>query len=63
MLKGEWLMVILAIGVGMILSASNVKYRDIKCTIPFGTQLWLFVILIIYPSSILPEKLSIADCA
>jgi len=49
-------LVILATGVGMILAALNVKYRDIKYAIPFGTQLWLFITPIIYPTTLVPEK-------
>lgn len=49
-------LVFLALGVGMILSAINVKYRDIKYTLPFIIQLWLFITPIIYPTSIIPEK-------
>ena len=49
-------LVLLASGVGMILAALNVKYRDVKYAIPFGIQLWLFVTPIIYPTSIIPER-------
>ena len=49
-------LILLALGCGMILSSLNVKYRDIKYTIPFIIQIWLFVTPIIYPISILPEK-------
>ncbi len=48
--------VALVLGVGMILAALNVKYRDIKHAIPFGIQLWLFLTPIIYPTSIVPER-------
>ena len=47
---------LLAVGVGMWLSALNVKYRDIRFALPFLIQLWLFVSPVIFPSSILPEK-------
>lgn len=47
---------LLAVGVGMWLSALNVKYRDIRFALPFVIQLWLFVSPVIFPSSILPEK-------
>lgn len=47
---------LLALGVGMWLSALNVKYRDIRFALPFVIQLWLFVSPVIFPSSILPEK-------
>jgi lipopolysaccharide transport system permease protein len=49
-------LVLLALGVGMFLAALNVKYRDVKYTIPFIVQLWLFLSPIIYPTSIIPER-------
>lgn len=49
-------LVLLAMGIGMILSSLNVKYRDIKYAIPFLIQTLLFVTPIIYPSSIAPER-------
>jgi lipopolysaccharide transport system permease protein len=49
-------LILLALGLGMIFSSLNVKYRDIKYTIPFMLQIWLFITPIIYPISILPEK-------
>ncbi len=52
-------LIFLALGLGMIFSSLNVKYRDIKYAIPFMIQLWLFVTPIIYPISILPEKYKI----
>jgi lipopolysaccharide transport system permease protein len=39
-----------------VLAALNVRYRDVKYTIPFVTQIWMFLTPIIYPSSYLPEK-------
>ena len=47
---------LLALGVGMWLSALNVKYRDIRYAIPFIIQLWMFVSPIIYPATMIPEK-------
>ncbi len=47
---------ILAMGVGMWLSALNVKYRDVKYALPFMIQIWMFVSPIIYPASFIPEK-------
>lgn len=44
-----------ALGVGLWLSALNVKYRDVQYTIPFLTQVWLFLTPIAYPTSIVPE--------
>jgi lipopolysaccharide transport system permease protein len=48
---------LLALGVGMWLSALNVKYRDIRYTIPFLVQLWMFASPVIYPASMLNGKL------
>jgi lipopolysaccharide transport system permease protein len=33
----------------------NVQFRDVRYTIPFLTQLWLFATPIAYPSSLLSE--------
>ena len=45
-----------ALSVGLWLSALNVKYRDVRYTIPFLTQLWLFVTPVAYASSLVPSK-------
>ena len=42
-----------ALGVGLWLSAMNVKYRDIRYTIPFLTRLWFFITPVVYPTSLL----------
>lgn len=41
-----------AIGLGLFLSAVNVKYRDVRYALPFFIQLLLFVTPVIYPASI-----------
>ena len=41
-----------SLGIGLWLSALNVQYRDVRYTIPFLTQLWLFATPVIYPSSL-----------
>ena len=46
---------ITSLGVGLWLAALNVQYRDVRYTIPFLTQLWLFATPIAYPSSLLSE--------
>jgi len=43
------------LGVGLWLSALNVQFRDVRYTIPFLTQFWLFATPIAYPSSLLSE--------
>src|SRR5438067_3945264 len=50
------LAVMTALGVGLWLSALNVQYRDVRYTIGFLTQFWLFATPVAYPSSIVPEK-------
>jgi lipopolysaccharide transport system permease protein len=47
---------LLAVGVGMWLSALNVKYRDIRYAIPFLIQIWMFASGVIMPVSMLPPK-------
>jgi lipopolysaccharide transport system permease protein len=49
------LAVVSALSVGLWLSALNVKYRDVRYTIPFLTQLWMFATPVAYPSSIIPQ--------
>ena len=49
------LAVMTALSVGLWLSALNVKYRDVRYTIPFLTQLWMFATPVAYPSSLIPE--------
>ena len=50
------LMMLTASGVGMVLAALNAKYRDIRYTIPFLLQFWMFASPIVYPASMIPEK-------
>ncbi len=42
-----------ALGVGLWLSALNVKYRDVRYVVPFLTQFWMFATPIAYSSSLL----------
>jgi lipopolysaccharide transport system permease protein len=45
-----------ALAVGLWLSALNVQYRDVRYTINFLVQIWLFATPVAYSSSIVPEK-------
>jgi lipopolysaccharide transport system permease protein len=45
-----------ALAVGLWLSSLNVKYRDVRYTIPFLTQLWLFATPVAYPSTLVPDQ-------
>lgn len=53
------LAVMTALGVGLWLSAINVKYRDVRYVIPFLVQLWLFASPVVYASSLLPERFQV----
>jgi homopolymeric O-antigen transport system permease protein len=46
---------ITALGVGLFLSAVNVRYRDVAYVIPFLMQTWMFVSGVFYAFSSLPE--------
>jgi lipopolysaccharide transport system permease protein len=46
---------IASLGVGLWLSAMNVQFRDVRHTVSFLVQAWLFCTPIAYPSSLLPE--------
>lgn len=50
------LAIMTALGVGLWLSALNVKYRDVRYTINFLIQFWLFATPVAYSSSIVPER-------
>lgn len=50
------LAVLTALAVGLWLSALNVKYRDVRYTINFLIQFWLFATPVAYPSSLVPER-------
>jgi lipopolysaccharide transport system permease protein len=45
-----------ALAVGLWLSVLNVNYRDVRYTIPFLAQFWLFITPVAYSSSLVPEK-------
>lgn len=48
------LALVTALGAGLWLSALNVKFRDVRYTVPFLTQFWMFATPVAYPSSLLP---------
>ena len=58
-----WLPVVLMIqlalivGIGLMTSALNVFFRDIRHVVGLGLQLWFYATPIIYPSSVVPEAL------
>lgn len=48
--------ILTATGVGTLLSALTVAYRDFRYVVPFMVQMWMFVTPVIWPPSILPER-------
>lgn len=49
-----WLMAA-ALGVGLLLSTLNVRYRDVGSVVATLLQLWLFASPVAYPTSLVPE--------
>jgi lipopolysaccharide transport system permease protein len=47
---------ITALAVGLWLSALNVRYRDVRYTLSFLVQVWLFATPVAYPSSLVPDR-------
>ena len=45
-----------ALGVGLFLSAVNVRYRDVPYAVPFLIQIWLYLSGVVYAISALPER-------
>ena len=45
-----------SLGVGLWLSALNVRYRDVRYTISFLVQVWLFATPVAYSSSLVPAR-------
>ena len=47
---------ILATGIGMVLAALNVRYRDFQYIIPFLLQVWLYASPVVYSVQIVPKQ-------
>ncbi|MGD9583391.1 MAG: ABC transporter permease [Lysobacterales bacterium] len=45
-----------ALGVGTLLSALTVAYRDFTHITPFMVQIWMYVTPVVFPLSLVPEK-------
>lgn len=48
-------LVFTALGVGTLLSALTVAYRDVTHLLPFLLQIWMFVTPVVYPATLVPE--------
>jgi lipopolysaccharide transport system permease protein len=49
------LALVTSLGVGLWLSALNVRFRDVRYTVPFLVQVWMYSTPIVYSSSLLSE--------
>jgi lipopolysaccharide transport system permease protein len=47
---------ILTFGIGLLASAINVFYRDVRFVVPLALQIWMYVSPIIYPVNQIPER-------
>jgi len=48
--------IITAVGVGTLLSALIVAYRDFRYVVSFLVQFWMFATPVVYPSTLIPER-------
>jgi len=52
------IMALLGLGLGMIISSMVTKYRDLTFLVGFGVQLLMYVSAVMYPISLIKEKLA-----
>jgi lipopolysaccharide transport system permease protein len=45
-----------AVGLSLILSPINVRYRDVGHVVPFLVQVWMYASPVVYPLSMVPER-------
>ena len=45
-----------SLGMGLWLSAVNVRFRDVRHAVPFLIQFWLFASPVVFASSLVPQK-------
>ena len=44
------------LGIGLVLAALTVTYRDVRFVIPFMMQAWMYLSPVVYPVTMVPEK-------
>lgn len=54
------IMMMAAAGIGCLLAALNIQYRDVKHIVPFLVQVLMFASPIVYPMSLVPEAYRVA---
>jgi lipopolysaccharide transport system permease protein len=50
------LALVLALALALWLGPINVRFRDIKHTLPFVLQVWMYASPVVYPTSMIPEQ-------
>ena len=50
------LVVLTSLGVGLWLTALNVRFRDVRYTVPFLTQVWFYLTPVAYSATLIPES-------
>ena len=48
---------LLGMGVGLLISALTVKYKDLQVLVSVGLQFWMYATPVIYSTAIIPQKL------
>jgi lipopolysaccharide transport system permease protein len=51
-----------SLGIGMVLSAMSVQYRDVKHALTFVVQLLMYAAPVVYPVSLIPESYRLYYC-
>jgi len=50
------LVTLLTLAVGLLASATNVRYRDVGVLLPVLVQLWMFASPVVYPLTLVPQR-------
>ena len=50
-------MALLALGIGCLIAAATVKYRDLNIIVGYTLNLWMYASLVFYPRSAVPPNL------
>ena len=45
-----------SLGIGTLISALTVSYRDFRYVVPFMVQIWMYVTPVVYPLNFIPER-------
>tara|TARA_B100000315_G_scaffold254816_1_gene296682 strand:+ start:1693 stop:2556 length:864 start_codon:yes stop_codon:yes gene_type:complete len=50
-------MAVLGLGFGILISSLTTKYKDLTFAVGFGVHLWMFITPVVYPLSMIPDRL------